>query len=168
MRLFVLIVAVLTCAAGCAPPISRPSLNLVDPSVSFADLLQNLERYRGRTLLLGGAIAAVRGLPGGGSDLELVQFPTDRRGRITATNTSGGRFIARDGVFRDPAIYRAGRLMTLVATVEGVRQGRLGDVDYSYPVLTVHELHLWPEDERPGASPVRFGIGIGVGVGTAF
>jgi hypothetical protein len=30
----------------------------------------------------------------------------------------------------------------------------------------VVELHLWPEDERPGASPVRFGIGIGVG--TAF
>ncbi|ALC15586.1 starvation-inducible outer membrane lipoprotein [Desulfuromonas soudanensis] len=166
MRLFFLIVAALTCVAGCARPISRPSLNLVDPSVSFAALRQNPERYRGSTLLLGGAIAAVRGLPGGGSDLEMVQFPTDRSGRITATNTSGGRFIVRDTVFRDPAIYRPGRLMTLVGTVEGAEQGQIGDIDYSYPVLTVHELHLWPEDERPGASPVRFGIGIGVG--TAF
>jgi len=163
MRFFLLVVAALTCAAGCARPISRPSLTLVDPSVSFADLRQNPDRYSGRTLLLGGAIAAVRVLPGGGSDLEMVQFPTDKVGRITATNTSGGRFVARDGVFRDPAIYRAGRLMTLVATVEGVQQGRLGDVDYLYPVLTVVELHLWPEVERPGASPVRFGIGIGVG-----
>lgn len=163
MRLFVLVVAALTCVAGCTPPISRPSLNLVDPSVSFADLRQNPDRYRGRTLLLGGAIAAVRALPGGGSELEMVQFPTDRRGRITATNTSGGRFIARDGVFRDPAIYRPGRLMTLVGKVEGVQKGHLGGIDYSYPVLTVVEFHLWPEDERPGASPVRFGIGIGVG-----
>jgi outer membrane lipoprotein len=163
MRFFVLVVAVLACAAGCTPPISRPSLNLVDPSVSFADLRQNPESYRGRILLLGGAIAAVRALPGGGSDLEMVQFSTDKVGRITATNTSGGRFIARDGVFRDPAIYRAGRLMTLVGKVEGARRGRLGDVDYLYPELTVVELHLWPEDERPGASPVRFGIGIGVG-----
>jgi outer membrane lipoprotein len=163
MRLFFLIVAALTCVAGCARPISRPSLNLADPSVSFADLRQNPESYRDRFLLLGGAIAAVRGLTGGGSDLEMVQFPTDRVGRITATNTSDGRFIARDVIFRDPAIYRAGRLMTLVGKVEGVQKGHLGDVDYSYPVLTVIELHLWPEDERPGASPVRFGIGIGVG-----
>ena len=163
MRLLLLATLILLGAAACTPPISRQSLGLGDPALTFEELRQHPDRHLGRYLLLGGAIAAVRIDSGGGSELEVVQLPTDRRGRITVTNRSAGRFIAVDGAFRDPAIYRPGRLLTLVGKVSGRKTGRLGEVDYLYPVLTVEELRLWDPEEYPGASPVRFGIGIGVG-----
>lgn len=164
MRLLLLIVAALLGAAACAPPISKQSLGLVDPGLTFEELRQDPDRHTGRYLLLGGAIAAVRATSGGGSELEVVQLPTGSSGRITATNRSAGRFLAVDDAFRDPAIYHPGRLVTLVGRVAGSRTGRLGEVEYLYPVLTVEELRLWAPEEYPGASPVQFGIGIGFGV----
>jgi outer membrane lipoprotein len=164
MRLFCLIFAMLLGTAACTPPVSKQSLNLVDPGITFEEVRQNPDRHVGRYLLVGGAIAAVRGSDSGGSELEMVQFPTNHRGRIISTDRSDGRFIARDSTFRDPAIYHPGRLVTLVGQVAGQMTGRLGEVDYLYPVLTVHELHLWDPGEYPGSSPVHFGIGIGIGV----
>jgi outer membrane lipoprotein len=164
MRLFCLIFATLLATAACTMPISKQSLNQVDAGITFEEVRQDPDRHVGRYLLLGGAIAAVRGSGSGGSELEVVQFPTSHRGRITSTDRSAGRFIARDSTFRDPAIYYPGRLVTLVGQVAGKMTGRLGEVDYLYPVLTVHELHLWDPAEYPGSSPVHFGIGIGIGV----
>ena len=164
MRLCCLIFAMLFVTAACTTPVSKQSLNLVDPGITFEELRLDPDRHIGRYLLLGGAIAAVRVSGSGGSELEVVQFPTDHRGRITTTDRSDGRFIALDNAFRDPAIYRPGRLVTLVGQVAGEKTGRLGEVDYLYPVLTVHELNLWDSGDYPGASPVHFGIGIGVGV----
>jgi outer membrane lipoprotein len=163
MRLIVLIVAGLLFAAACAPPISKQSLGLVDPSITFEELRGEPDRHVGRYLLLGGAIAAVR-ITGTGSELEVVQLPTDRHGRITATNRSAGRFLAVDDAFRDPAVYYPGRLVTLVGEVTGSRTASLGEMEYLYPVLSVQELRLWSPEEYPGAAPVRFGIGIGVGI----
>jgi outer membrane lipoprotein len=164
MRLFILVVATLLGAAACTTAVSKQSLGLVDPGLTFEALHQNPDRYVGRYLLLGGVIAAVHGSDSGGSEMEVVQFPTNNRGRITSTDRSDGRFIVRDTIFRDPAIYYPGRLVTLVGQVAGSRAGRLGEVEYLYPVLTAHELRLWAAEEYPGASPVHFGIGIGIGV----
>jgi outer membrane lipoprotein len=164
MRLFLLAVATLLGAAACSAPISKPSMHLVDPGLTFEVLRQDPNRHVGRYLLVGGAIAEVRGSTGGGSELEVVQFPTNPRGKITASNRSAGRFIAMDSAFRDPAIYYPGRLVTLVGQVVGSQVRRLGEAEYLYPVVTVHELHLWAPETYPGDSPVHFGIGIGVGI----
>lgn len=159
MRLFVLLVIALLCCTACTLPISQPSLDLVDREITFAALRQNPDRYSGRYLLLGGAIAGVRNTSAG-SELEVVQFATDHSGRITATDNSGGRFIVQVGTFSDPAVYQ-GRLVTLVGKVKGQTHARLDEIDYLYPVLTAHELHLWKPEEHPDASRVHFGIGVG-------
>lgn len=164
MRLFLLAVATLFGAAACTPVVSKQSLGLVDPGLTFEALHQNPDRHVGRYLLLGGVIAEVRGSVRGGSEMEVVQFPTNDRGRIISTDHSAGRFILLDNAFRDPAIYYPGRLVTLVGQVAGSRTAQLGEVEYLYPVLTVYELHLWPLEDYPGGSPARFGIGIGIGV----
>jgi outer membrane lipoprotein len=164
MRLICLIFAALLSTAACTTPISRQSLNLVDPAITFESLHLDPDRHVGHYLLLGGAITSVRVNGSGSSELEVVQLPTDQHGRITSIDRSAGRFIALDNTFRDPAIYRPGRLVTLVGQVAGQKTGRLGEVEYVYPVLTVHELHLWDPEEYPGASPVHFGIGFGIGV----
>lgn len=160
-RLFaILAIALLGCTA-CTLPISQPSLDLVDRDLTFAALRQDPDRYVGRYLLLGGMIATVRNTSTG-SELEVVQFATDRNGRITATDNSGGRFIVQLATFSEPAVYQ-GRLVTLVGKVKGQVQARLDEIDYLYPLLTAQELHLWKPEESPDASRVRFGFGLGVG-----
>ena len=159
MRLFALLAIALLCCTACTLPISQPSLNLVDREITFAALRQNPDRYSDRYLLLGGAIVAVRNTSAG-SELEVVQFATDHSGRITATENSDGRFIVQVETFSDPAVYQ-GRLITLVGQVKGQIQARLDEIDYLYPVLTAHELHLWKPEEHPDASRVHFGFGVG-------
>lgn len=164
MRLFFLLLVTLVGATACAPAVSNQAMGLVDPDITFEMLLQDPDRHVGRYLLVGGAVAAVRVGESGGSEMEVVQLPTDKRGRITSTDRSAGRFIVLDQAFRDPAIYYSGRLLTLVGQVVGSRAGQLASKEYLYPVLTVHELRLWAQEEYPGSSPVRFGVGIGIGV----
>ncbi|MDO3380205.1 Slp family lipoprotein [Geoalkalibacter halelectricus] len=165
MRRLALAIVALFLLAACAPAISRPSLDLVDPTLAFEDVLQNPDAHRGRFLLLGGAIAAIRAADTEGSELEIVQLPTNRRGRILSTDQSLGRFIAQDTRFRDPALYPPGRLVTLVGEVTGSRSGRIGERDYLFPVVQVQELHLWPPGAHPDVPRTRFGIGVGIGIG---
>lgn len=160
-RLFPLLIIVLLGCTACTLPISKSSLDLVDRDISFAALRQDPDRYVGRYLLLGGMIAAVRNT-GDGSELEVVQFATDRNGRITATDNSGGRFLVQVATFSEPAVYQ-GRLVTLVGKVKGQVQARFDEIDYLYPLLTAQELHLWKPEESPDASRVRFGFGLGIG-----
>lgn len=160
MRTMFLMVATALCLAGCATVISKQSLQFVDRGVSFAELRHDAERYMGRNLLLAGGIADVRNT-NEGSELELVQFATDRDGNITDTAKSGGRFIARSSGFLDPALYRTGLLVTLVGEALGKRNMPLGDVAYTYPLLEIREIHLWKPEEFSNPPTFHFGIGIG-------
>jgi outer membrane lipoprotein len=164
MRPLFLLTIALFFVAACAPAISRESMGLVDPGVTFEEVVRDPDRHVGRYLLIGGSIVSVRTMNDNSSELEVVQHPIDGRGRITATNRSAGRFLIRDDTFRDPAIYRAGRLITVVGQVEGSRPGLIGEFEYLYPVLAAHELRLWTPEDYPGASRTRFGIGIGIGI----
>jgi len=164
MRLLFLL-AVLFITAACAPAVSRQSMELVDPAITFEEVARNPDRYVGRYLLLGGSVVSVRSGNEKGSELEVVQHPIDERGRITTTDRSAGRFILKDDTFRDPAVYTPGKLITVVAQVEGSRAGRIGEFDYRYPVLTVHELRLWKARDYPGARGSFFSFGVGVGIG---
>ena len=161
MRLFVLLALALLGCTACTLPISQPSLDLVDRELTFAALRQDPDRYLGRYLLLGGMIVGVRNTPAG-SELEVVQFATDRSGRITATDNSGGRFLVQVATFSEPAVYQ-GRLVSLVGQVAGQVQAPLDEIDSLSPLLTAHELHLWSPEESPDASRVHFGFGFGVG-----
>lgn len=159
MRHLALAIVVFCCTA-CTLPVSQSSLDLVDHDLTFAALRQDPELYLGRHILLGGAIVAVRNY-NSGSELEVVQFATDRSGRITSTSNSEGRFIIQIDAFSEPAIY-LGRRVTLVGKVVGKKSARIGELDYLYPVLVAQEVRFWSPGERD-ASRVRFGIGFGVG-----
>ncbi len=160
MRAFLLLTAMIPCMAGCTTIISHQSLSLVDRRISFKELRQDPDRYVGKHLLLGGGIAAVRNTRQGG-ELEVVQFKTDESGEITDTAASEGRFIASSTDFLDPALYRTGLLVTLVGTVQGKKTMWLEEVDYTYPVLAIRELHLWKPEEMAAPPSFHFGIGVG-------
>ncbi|MGA9340965.1 MAG: Slp family lipoprotein [Rhodanobacteraceae bacterium] len=71
-------------------------------------------------------------------DLNAIARPSRR-------DTSHGRFIACRSGFYDPEIFKAGREATVVGHVTGTQTGRVGEYDYTYPVVAADAIYLWPE-----------------------
>ena len=159
--LFIAVLIVLLLAA-CAPVISRQVLQEVDKSISFEQLLQKPESYKGRTVLLGGDVIETQNLSGK-TLIVVLQRPLGFRGRPAAGDVSQGRFIISAAGFLDPAIYSNGRKITVAGMVVGKEVRPLGEREYTYPMIEKRELYLWPEEESSSAEPqVHFGVGIGV------
>ena len=133
---------------GCAHTISQTVRQQVDTTLSFAQLRANPEAYTGRMLILGGDILAVRNVEGG-TLLEILQKPLDSYERPRLTDQTEGRFMVHCGQYLDPVIYKKGREITVAGRVLGVRKGTIGEVEYTYPLLSCVELYLWPEPVRP-------------------
>jgi outer membrane lipoprotein len=58
---------------------------------------------------------------------------------------SDGRFIACKQGFFDPAVYTAGREMTVVGAVDGSERHKVGEYDYTYAKVDAAEVYMWPK-----------------------
>ncbi|MBE9572672.1 MAG: Slp family lipoprotein [Proteobacteria bacterium] len=149
--------------AGCASVISQGALKEVDQTLSFEQLLENPEAYKGKTVLLGGNIIETQTL----SDRTLIvvlQRPLGFRKKPSRDDVSKGRFIVFVPGFLDPAIYSPGRKVTIVGSVVGKEVRPLGEIEYTYPIIAKRELYIWPLEEPSATeSGVHFGVGIGIG-----
>lgn len=134
---------VVVLASGCAHTISRAVREQAEPMVSLAQLRANPEAYKDRTVILGGEIQHTSNVPEG-TLLEVVQKPLDATERPLFTDQSEGRFMALCDRYLDPAVYTSGREITVAGRVVGTRTGRIGAIDYVYPLLSCFELYLWP------------------------
>lgn len=83
------------------------------------------------------------------TELEIVEQPLSARGRPVANDDSAGRFFARIPGFLDPAIYAAGRSITVIGRLTSAAPGQVGDYRATYPVVTVEDHRLWPERRAP-------------------
>ncbi len=146
--------------AGCAPTISQEILKSADRQVGFESILKNPFAHRGKNVLLGGAIIKTTPLPGQ-TRMIVLQHSLGYRDKPSKENPSLGRFILSAPGFLDPAIYRAGRLVTIVGTVKGEETRPLGEIQYTYPLLENKELYLWPEEQNDNRPRIHFGIGVG-------
>jgi outer membrane lipoprotein len=148
--------------AACTPALSKDSLKMADPALTFRALVKDPESYRGKNILVGGQILATD-TRDGESWVEVLQKPLDWQHRPKDTDQSYGRFLVRIPGFADPAIYSPGKKISLLGEVEGKKVQRLREMDYVYPVLFPREHYLW-KTPAEGGSQFHFGIGVGVGV----
>ncbi len=151
--------AAIVLIAGCARPFPSRITDQVDRKISFADLRNDPGSYKGKWVMLAGVIVGSITEKDGSTYLEVVQKPADSEGRPLRTDETGGRFIAVSKQFLDPAVYRGGRVITVVGEVVGDSVRPLVGMAYRYPLLAVEALHLW----EPSYGP-RYQIGVGVGV----
>lgn len=80
--------------------------------------------------------------------IEVLARALDDRARPRSGDANQGRFLAcRDG-FEDPAVFERGRDITVIGTLTGFVEGRIGDFRYIYPRVSADTLFLWGE-ERP-------------------
>lgn len=79
---------------------------------------------------------------------EVMALSLDSRAAPEADDHSLGRFIACIPGFYDPALYAAGRAVTLIGQIDGSEQQKVGEYLYHFPRLAAEGLHLWPKPPK--------------------
>jgi len=148
---------------GCAPVISSQILKEVDQSVRFEQVLENPDAYEGKIVLLGGEIIKTENFPDK-TVIIVLQRSLGYRNKPISEGASKGRFIVSAPGFLDPAIYRPQRKITVVGVVLGKEVRALGEIEYTYPIISKREIHIWPEEDFSKEPRVHFGIGVGIGL----
>lgn len=141
--------------AGCAPVISKDIRDQVARDLSFKEVLQDPEAYKGKMVLWGGVIIKAENQKEG-TLIEVLQKPTDREGRPKDVDLSDGRFLALYDGFLDAAIYAREREVTIAGEIKEKRVLPLGDIQYSYPLILVRQLHLWPAERKEQLYPYPY------------
>ncbi|RLK48316.1 outer membrane lipoprotein [Alkalispirillum mobile] len=136
--------------AGCATGVPEPIRSAPEAAPGVQAVREAPDEAVGETVRWGGVIAEVRNRSDH-TELEVVARRLQSGGRpVDRDDASPGRFLAQVPGFLDPAIYAAGRAITVRGVVQGVREQAVGEYAYSFPVVQAEVYHLWPERE-----PVR-------------
>ncbi|MDY6954139.1 MAG: Slp family lipoprotein, partial [Thermodesulfobacteriota bacterium] len=114
---------------SCASTPSRQFQQQVGSRLAFKELLQNIEAYKGRKVILGGHILETKNEPQA-TLITLLQAPLDSQNKPRSRDLSEGRFLLRIQEFIDPEIYSRGRELTVGGTVSGVLERPLGNRAY--------------------------------------
>jgi outer membrane lipoprotein len=115
------------------PPPGNPTVRQVRAGI---------QPYIGQEVRWGGNIVEVTN-GANESSAEVIARDLRRDGRPEASDMSPGRFIAVFDNFIDPEVYYEGRAITVVGTIEGERKGKIGEREYTYPVVKVIHQMLW-------------------------
>lgn len=156
-----IIAAVLLLAAGCGPVISENVLKTVDRDIEFRSVVADPARYNGKSVVFGGTILNIENLEGI-TVMEVVQEGLNSQLKPVERGESAGRFLVKFDRFMDPAIFSAGKRITVAGVVTGTETRPLGKGNYRYPVLEPKEHYLWEPSDYDRSGP-RIGIGIGLG-----
>jgi outer membrane lipoprotein len=155
----VLLVALLLSACAGSPTYDAGG---AERGLTPRDVVARPETTTGRNVRWGGAILSI--VTGEErTQIEVLAMPLDSDARPLTGHASQGRFILERAGYLDPASYAEGRLITVDGTVTGTVAGRVGETDYTYPVIYARQLTQWPGTRTsPGVRPY-FDIGVGTG-----
>ena len=136
--------------SGCATQVPAPINMIPEGNLSVNEVRADIERFTGAEVRWGGVISKVEN-KASQTWVELVSRELKKNGEPRVDSGSGGRFIASFPGFVDPVVYSAGKLLTVVGTIEAEATRPIGEYAYSFPVVTVSGSYLWqaePETVR--------------------
>lgn len=145
---FLLLLLTLLGTSGCVGPIPKHLMEEVSPNTDLEDVIRNPALALGKKVLWGGEILETKTYAEY-SLIEIIQKPLGFKERPLSTDESAGRFLVEyRGQFLDPAIYKAGREVTIVGEIVRVEKKKLGERNYRYPYVLASYIHLWSEQSK--------------------
>lgn len=132
--------------AGCSV-ISKEIRQEVDRGVTLPMVQADPDAFKGKKVIWGGIIVSSKNLPDK-TIIEVLQTPLDARDRVTDKELSQGRFFVESSKYLDTFVYRTGKEITVAGVIKGVTTQKIGERDYTYPVLESLEIHIF-EPWRP-------------------
>jgi outer membrane lipoprotein len=147
---------------GCGPKVIPKELEgQVDEKVSFLQLKQSPEAYKGRLVVLGGEVLTIK-RSADQTRIEVLQLPLDSSLRpVEDRMTSQGRFLGIKREFLDPATVPVGTPVTIIGEVIGTTTLPLDEIQYVYPTLEVRHITVW--EKTPPRSYGYPAVSIGIG-----
>lgn len=143
MRLLGLALAVLL--GGCASAFPGEVMRTVDTSITAGDVRRDPAGYKGARVIVGGEILSTQPKPGQ-TEIELLARRLRDDDSPELSDRSPGRLLLRSPDFLDPAVYAPGRRITVIGTVSGEEERKVGELPYRYPVIAVERIRLWAQD----------------------
>lgn len=118
-------------------------------NLPFPMALRNPDAHMGDAVIWGGAIIQTTNLKKG-SQMIVLETALGDDTRPMDPRYSKGRFIAETPDFLDPELYQKGREITVAGVIAGKKILPVGNTKYTYPVITIKQIHLWEvEQEQP-------------------
>lgn len=154
--------AIAALLAGCAtaPPLDTRG---VDRTITPATAAYHPERVSGRQVLWAGTIVQATNLRQR-TQLEVLGYPLDASLGPDTSAKPQMRFLVEKAGYLETVDFAPGREITVVGTLHGVSQGKVGQAPYTFPVVEARQLYLWPSQRPTRRSNVHFGVGVGVRV----
>jgi len=140
---FVFSLLLLILISGCLP-ISKELRAQADRTLSFQQVFQNPEAYKGKIVIWGGEIIETINQKDGTTLMVLIQRPLDWLEEPKIQH-SEGRFILLLEGYADPYVFGRGRRITVAGEIVGRKVMRLGELEYPYPLLRSKQIYLWGE-----------------------
>ena len=132
------------CASSYKATLPPDLANNIAPTLTFIQIKESPDTYRGQLVILGGQIPTAKRLQHS-TELTILQLPLiNEKEPTTELTHSQGRFIAHQEEFLDPATVPAGTRVTLVGELSGSLNKSLDEIQYAYPTLIIKHLKVWP------------------------
>lgn len=135
-----------------------------DKSVSEMDTRNSIDVVEsdvGQSFTWGGEILDTNNLTDS-TELTVLGYPLDKNGQPEYDETSTGRFIAVYSGFLEPTDFRKGALVTVTGDLQKIRDGKVAEAPYRFPVLRADDIKL--QKRKPKGFSLPFSIGIGIGI----
>ncbi len=141
-RLAVLLLLLLL--VSCTYAVQKDLIEEGTRNPDLGSLIQNPDMYRNKLFILGGVIAETKLLPEG-SEIEALYAPVDSRGYPEPMHASSRRYLAvypKDKGLLDPLVYKRNRNVTIAGVFTGTARGKVGEMEYVFPVFTIVRVSL--------------------------
>ena len=137
--------SVLFALCGCSGAVISKQIRAeATPISGFDEVRQNPDKFKDRTIIVGGEIINVRNHEDQSTTLVVLAFPLDGTEMPEKWANGQGRFMVKTSEFLDPVVYRQGRNVTVAGIVTGVEVEPVGDLKYRYVVMKSLQIYLWP------------------------
>lgn len=142
---------------GCA---STPEFDTteVDLALTPQSVIAESGESLGKIALWGGTILSTLNQEKT-TQIEMLAYPLNSSHKPLLDKKPLGRFIIQYKGYLEPATYEQGELLTVLGSIGANQKGKVGDSEYTYPVVSARQLHLWTPGDGPKTS---FHLGIGI------
>lgn len=95
-----------------------------------------------------------------GTQIEVLSHPLDHRQHPQVNRKPTGRFVMIHPEYLETADYCNGRLITMLGSVTGIGEGKIGAAEYNFASVSAEDIYLWRNDGSDVAPAFSIGIGI--------
>jgi outer membrane lipoprotein len=148
-----LLAAIFLNACATSPEFDTAGL---DASITPQTAVGEMSTLRGEPVLWGGVVITSTNLKDS-TQVEILAYPLNSNQRPNREQKPLGRFLAVQKGYLETTDYAPGRLITVRGNLADKRAGRVGDAEYTYPVVNITQLYLWSDSPE---SQVQFGFGL--------